>query len=437
MAHLAPVQQRSGSAAPGASGPARSLVRISLLAALASLLHPGLAAGEEPEADGESEPVATERQAVLPGRAGPPGIALDAPAEGKEAESRAGAGETGRKLARKGKRGKKQRSSRRKSGPRWIRHRVIDCENLTEIAARYAVKRSHIAAWNEMKGKNPVIRPGQKLLIKTRFDPPEREKRIYKVRSGDSWKKIAQRFRVDVKQLYCWNRGRPRRLRVGRELLVWVDPSRSSGGKGDDSALPLVAVRESGMSVGRPDRGRLLNGVQLPKNPKLYRLRNPNNSWGSSHAVEMLQLGVARFRRDTGFDGELVIHDMSRKRGGRLPPHTSHRSGRDVDIRLPLAPGIKPGTVPERVSQVDWDAVWGLVKALVSTGQVKYIFLSRSRQRFLYAAAKRAGAADKELDRMIQYPRGEKVAVVRHDPGHVHHIHVRFRCGENETSCKD
>jgi murein endopeptidase/LysM repeat protein len=433
VAHPLPVQRKS--AFPAFAGTV--FARVSLLVAVAVLLLPDPAAAEVSEADGRTEIDSPGGPVGIGGRAGPPGIALDAPAGKKTTEVRAGEGEARRKLAWKGKGGKKRRASRRKSGPRWIRHRVIDCENLTEIAARYAVKTSHIAAWNEMKGKNPVIRPGQKLLIKTRFDPPQREKRIYKVRSGDSWKKIAQRFRVGVKQLYCWNRGRPRRLRVGRELLVWIDPSRASGGKGDDSALPLVAVRKSGMSVGRPDRGRLLNGVQLPKNPKLYRLRNPNNSWGSSHAVEMLQLGVARFRRDTGFDGELVIHDMSRKRGGRFPPHTSHRSGRDVDIRLPLAPGVKPGTVPERVSQVDWDAVWGLVKALVSTGQVKYIFLSRSRQRFLYAAAKRAGAADKELDRMIQYPRGDKVAIVRHDPGHVYHIHVRFRCGENETRCRD
>ena len=42
-----------------------------------------------------------------------------------------------------------------------------------------------------------------------------------------------------------------------------------------------------------------------------------------------------------------------------------------------------------------------------------------------------------ELDRVIQYPRFEKTAIVRHAPGHGSHLHVRFMCGPDEGDCKD
>ena len=416
---------------------ARDAEPMAALLAAVWLFFPGLAAAEEPGTDSGTEADSRHGFVGPAARTGPPGIALEAPRSRTAALQPAESGRAGRVPADNRNQSDNKRSARRLSRPRWIRHRVIDCENLSEIAARYEVPVSRIAKWNDLKGKNPVIRSGQRLLVRTRFDPPKSESRMYTVRSGDGWNKIANRFKVDTKSLRCWNRSAPRHLRPGGKLFVWVDLARMEGGKQGDASLQLKAVRRSGVSVGRPDRGRLLNGVQLPENPELYRRRNPRNSWGSSHAVEMLQVGVARFRRDTGFAGELVICDMSRRRGGRFPPHSSHRSGRDVDIRLPLASGVARGTVPNLVSQVDWDAVWGLVKALVSTGQVKYIFLSRSRQRFLHRAAKRAGATDGELTTLIQYPRRERAAIVRSDPGHIHHIHVRFLCAEHEDRCRD
>jgi murein endopeptidase len=127
--------------------------------------------------------------------------------------------------------------------------------------------------------------------------------------------------------------------------------------------------------------------------------------------------------------------DMSRRGGGRFRPHESHQSGRDVDIRLPLRQGLAKGTIPVSSSQVDWDAAWALVRALISTEQVRFIFLARNRQPALHKAAKRAGAGDDELGLWLQYPRRSRTALVRHARGHVKHIHVRFRCGPNEPSC--
>jgi LysM repeat protein len=199
--------------------------------------------------------------------------------------------------------------------------------------------------------------------------------------------------------------------------------------------LPLVAVAPGGQSCGLPARGRLLNGVQVPVNDALYKIRNPDNSWGSSHAVEQLQRSIARFRQDSGFDRELLICDMSKQRGGRFRPHASHRSGRDVDIQLPVKRGYPPGHIPLTIPAVDWDATWQLVRALVASGEVQYIFLSRSRQRPLYEAALRAGERKEALEGFIQFPTNEKTALLRHSKGHVKHLHVRFKCAAHEAKC--
>lgn len=337
---------------------------------------------------------------------------------------------------------------------RWVQHRVIPGERLAEIAERYGVAVTKILQWNELQAPKPLLRVGQKLRIWTAATAPERAKQHYTVRQGDSWSKIAKRFDVDQTRLRRdWN-PQQAELSPGEQLVVWVDRSPEGADSpvltssvGSVSApiapsppLALLAplpAGHSGRSVGTPTRGRLLGGVQLPEQSALYTVRNPEHSFGTSLTVATLQSALADFRRDTGFERELVVCDMSRQGGGRFRPHRSHTSGRDVDIRLPLRRGVPDGTIPRAASLVDWDAAWALVKSLVDTGQVRYVFLARQRQRPLYEAARRAGETAESLEALMQYPRRSLAAVVRHSVGHIKHIHVRFRCAADESQCID
>jgi transposase-like protein len=364
---------------------------------------------------------------------------------------------------------------------RWIEHRVIRGERLVEIARRYGVAVTNILQWNELQAPKPLLRAGQKLRIYTAAPASERRRKLYSVRDGDSWSRIARRFDVDQTRLRRdWNPDLTE-LTPGDEVVVWIDrepkevtPERTltptptstptptptptpsatlqpttltsitatpSPARVAPKPLPLALVPlptgHAGRSVGTPTRGRLLGGVQLPEQPALYTIRNPENSYGTSLAVATLQTALADFRQDSGYDRELVVCDMSRERGGRFRPHRSHTSGRDVDIRLPLRQGLPDGTIPVLASQVDWDAAWRLVKSLIDTGQVRYVFLARPRQKPLYDAARRAGESQASLETLIQYPRRKLAAVVRHSAGHVKHIHVRFRCAPDETQCVD
>ena len=349
------------------------------------------------------------------------------------------------------------------SKAKWIKHEVIPGERLDDIAARYDVRTASLIRWNKLDPDKPRIYAGRELAVYTKFIPPPQQKIVYTVKYGDTWAKIASAHRVDPDHLReRWNSKVPRAFKAGQEIIIWIDPltngdlleddpaeqmtaanagtsastfSTTTAGTVSVGALPLVAIQKGAVSVGKPNKGKIVNSLALPENKKLYTIRKPDESFGSSHALYNLQLAVAQWRQATGYSGSLPIGAISKKGGGRLRPHSSHQSGRDVDVRLPLK---NAGGSSDNVNDVDWDATWGLILALVATGEVEYIFLTTDRQKYLLKAAKRAGASKDLIDRILQYPEtsGNKNGIVRNQKGHTAHFHVRFACAANETRCE-
>ena len=319
----------------------------------------------------------------------------------------------------------------------WIEHRVVPQERYDDIAARYGVSREEIIRWNKKKlGSKQWIYAGMKLKIYARRIAPARQKMTYHVAFGDTWAEIATKFNVPVAHLRAWNKSVPKQFRAGQKLVVYTNP-KPVVGAGPDGRVPVpeLSVRDNGLAIGHPHRGKLANGVRMPDS-KLYTVRDPDKAYGTSHAVKTIHAAIATFRRDTAYAGKIVIADLSKQGGGRMRPHKSHQVGRDADIRLPRKPGAsqKDGSA----STVDWDMSWQLVKAFIDTGEVEYIFLDYSRQKYLLQAAREAGATSKELERWIQYPQGSKKnkGVVRHSKGHNIHIHVRVKCAPGNSRCE-
>jgi LysM repeat protein len=318
--------------------------------------------------------------------------------------------------------------------PQWVEHVVTPGERLSQIAVRYGATLAEVKSWNQLRRR--TVEAGTRLDVLAVRIPVPRQEIKHRVQAGESWETIAGEYRVEIRELKRHNRAKNDAPQIGDVLSVWYDPAAPwTVGRTLGSTKVLdFEVPQGALSVGRPNRGRILNGVQLPDSP-LYARRTPRTLWGSSHSIGALMSAFAMFRYESGHQGEVIVNSMSLQHGRRFAPHKSHQSGRDVDVALPLLPGVVP-TISPNADEVDWWATWALVRSLIRTNEVVYIFLDRPLQRRLYDAALSMGATPDELATILEIAQDHrKQSIVRHAKGHDDHIHVRFRCAPYEERC--
>lgn len=321
-----------------------------------------------------------------------------------------------------------------------IRHEVIPGELIPDIATRYGVSIRELVDDN---GLNPDLPPPSGLVLTIHaHDPPLPKLRLrHTVEPGDTWAGLSERFELGVELLHRYNPKLRGELVPGTEFIVWVDPQIER--RRDVSVPWRYAVTPGALSVGVPSAGTLEQGIQLPPIPSLYERIFPQFQYGSSQTIRELQTAIASFRQRYRYQGVLVVSNLSQPGGGPFPPHTSHQSGRDVDIWLPALKGTyQPRHLvtdqKPRDAEINWFAAWGLVESLLATDQIVYIFLDQTRLPKLYEAGVQMGASP-ELLAQIQWQPNSAAranAPVRHAAAHTGHIHVRFKCGPDETSCK-
>lgn len=222
-------------------------------------------------------------------------------------------------------------------------------------------------------------------------------------------------------------------VELGDEELLGLPGSQGFAiiGTGKGTAIP-----DGGASVGTPDAGSIEGGIQLPFDPAAYTRRDATRSYASTQTLRTIQTAFTTLRRERGVDAEVLIGDISLPRGGAFAPHVSHRSGRDLDIRLILAEGLDRTTLPFAPEQVDWDATWALVHSFLETGHVTYVFLEFGHQAHLHRAARRAGVHAEVLAHWFQWPDAfDATAIVRHEQGHRAHLHIRLSCEGQGPRC--
>jgi membrane-bound lytic murein transglycosylase D len=122
------------------------------------------------------------------------------------------------------------------SSPRPRVHVVKSGDTLWAVARRYGVTVPSLASANGLSSHAGLV-VGARLDIpgsggSSRVASNDNNSRMtYKVRRGDTLSEIADRFNVTVRELMTWNRLRQSSsLRTGQRLVLYVDPSRQSGG---------------------------------------------------------------------------------------------------------------------------------------------------------------------------------------------------------------
>jgi membrane-bound lytic murein transglycosylase D len=110
----------------------------------------------------------------------------------------------------------------------WRRHRVAAGETLTAIAKKYRVTPKAIADANNLESAT-ALNTGEKLIIPAIQPAAENKRRMvsYRVRKGDTFLGIADRFSVESEDLLKWNHLKSKRVRRGMVLRVYTLDSTS------------------------------------------------------------------------------------------------------------------------------------------------------------------------------------------------------------------
>jgi membrane-bound lytic murein transglycosylase D len=105
----------------------------------------------------------------------------------------------------------------------WRRHRVAAGETLTAIAKKYRVTPKAIADANNLESAM-ALNTGEKLIIPAIQPAAENKRRMvsYRVRKGDTFLGIADRFSVESEDLLKWNRLKSKRVNRGMVLRIYT-----------------------------------------------------------------------------------------------------------------------------------------------------------------------------------------------------------------------
>jgi LysM repeat protein len=263
----------------------------------------------------------------------------------------------------------------------------------------------------------------------------------YKVKAGEPLFRVADKFGCSIGELRQANDLPKGRTREGLELRIPATCTKHVA-RVAKSELPAMKDVE-GQSIGAPWDGKLAAPDRL-KSGKGYVIRRQGRTYGTKTTVAFVREALSDFHDKFPKAHIVGVGDISVKTGGRISQHNSHQSGRDIDIGLLYVK--KPAAFPTwfikgNSDNLDFPSTWGLIKEFTSTvgkdGGAQIIFLDYKVQGLIYNWAKDHGVDDDVLSRTFQYPRGlgSSAGLVRHEPHHADHIHVRFSCNDNDRDC--
>jgi murein endopeptidase len=197
----------------------------------------------------------------------------------------------------------------------------------------------------------------------------------------------------------------------------------------DDDAF-RVALREDpntlgAIALGRPNRGTLFNGAQLAKDDERWKLEVPDHSFGTEETVRGIEAAIVEVNRLFPNTPTLSIGHLSSEKGGWLRPHRSHQNGRDVDLGFYYTDG-SPWYRRATPENLDIPRTWALLSSLERAAGLEYAFVDQSLHAALRSHAQAIGESEEFLQHMFDGPLPIRGPTIRHERGHLTHLHVRF-----------
>lgn len=305
---------------------------------------------------------------------------------------------------------------------RWNRGRIGKDDGI-KAGATLVIKPGRVVKADTKKGKDTPADKGTKTGTKAGplAPPPGTWEDHVMVRRGDSAARIANRANVDLEAFLQWNGLTARsKIKAGTRLRVF-----------------RPGPRPAARSLGRPTAGALEYGVHLGTGPG-YRLRFPKNAYGLEGVNKTLKLCAKRVRDQLPGSHDILVGDISRPGGGHFPPHSSHQSGRDVDVGYYLASQQQNATMHRvRADEVDYQRTWALLKCYLTTDKVVRVYIDRKIQVAMVAWLREKRALDdRHFARLFEVEGGDE-ALIQHAPKHDTHIHVRFACDAGQDECAE
>jgi penicillin-insensitive murein DD-endopeptidase len=202
------------------------------------------------------------------------------------------------------------------------------------------------------------------------------------------------------------------------------------------------------LSVGYPNQGWQLRAKRLRRSGQLrIKASSEFNSYGHPALVLMLTRTAREVAR--GAPGSvMLVGDLSKEPGGKLPGHASHQSGRDADVGF-FATNAKGRAIAlDRFVAFGADGVardgsgllfddwrnWLLLEAWAQDRRagLSHIFVATPLKHRLLAWAARRPAFRKRIDQVAALLKQPENAEPHDD-----HFHVRISCPKNQADiCK-
>jgi hypothetical protein len=151
----------------------------------------------------------------------------------------------------------------------------------------------------------------------------------------------------------------------------------------------------------------------------------PTHRWGTQETIDALIHCIERVHSQFLGSPPVMLGSISARRGGKLAPHQTHRTGRDADVYFFRKPGANWAQAATR-EDIDLPRTWMLLRCFITETDVDHVLIDRNVQHWVKEHALQSGEPASWVEGLFSGTSARASTAVRHAPGHVAHMHVRF-----------